>query len=60
MKFLPFFRFLFDFSVYFVIKKNIKRGLLFHRPRGADVARMLTWRAELTWCTGLARMRRGN
>ena len=36
----------------------MKRGYLFHRPRGADMARTLTWRAELTWRVGLARMRR--
>ena len=34
-------------------------GFLFHRPRGADVAQTLTWRAERTWRAGLARMRRG-
>ena len=51
------FRFFFwifiDFYFNYFLPKIAKRGYLFHRPRRADVARMLTWHV------GPTRMRRG-
>ena len=61
LKFLTFsdFNLIFnDFLMIYLLLKSRKRGVLFHRPRGADVARTLTWRQRLTWCARLAQMRR--
>ena len=38
MKFLPFFGFLFDFLIYFVIEKNRKRGVVLSTEPADDVA----------------------
>ena len=51
--FSGFFRFYFRFKTFKIIKKMIKRGMIFARvPRGCDVARKATWQrlrgAEVT------------
>ena len=59
---MPFSDFQFDFLLIFKdfsYQKSRKRGFLFHRPCRADVAWTLTWRAQLTWHAGPARMQRG-
>ena len=45
--------------IYFLFKITKKGFFLLHRPHGAEVARRQTWRAELTWRSGPARMRHG-
>ena len=58
LKFLIFLDFHLIFNDLFIMK-IVKKWVLFHRPRGADVAQTLTWHTRLTWRVGPARMRRG-